>query len=298
MEKTYTKQTLVKAGFDITEVLTDLATHDNEDAAFLKAYLDSLTSEDGIFKKQTDALQAFSRTSQSIEDTTHNILDSITNSSRKIDSISSQFEELNKKMEEIQVKRREMDQRMKELEEFIKKIRGFVQNIQNISDQTNLLSFNASIEAAHAGSAGAGFRIIANEVKKLSEQTRTTSEDITHHIEDLSTRIGTVIKGNSQYDDFLTQIKELTQTSSKSLEDIKQDSQNNARDTESMYQSMKQNQENIVRSTKEVEEANIKQVQEIAARSTENSITTNDRLSFLLQMNKLFTYIQTHSIEE
>lgn len=298
MEKKYTKQELVKAGFDITEVLTELATRDNEGDAFLKEYLDSLTSEDGIFKKQTEALQDFSRTSKTIEDTTHGILDSINNSSRKIDGISDQFEELNKKMEEIQVQRREMDQKMKDLEEFIKKIKGFVQKIQDISDQTNLLSFNASIEAAHAGSAGAGFRIIANEVKKLSEQTRTTSEDITHHIEDLNRQIGTVIKGNSQYDEFLMQIRNLTQNSSKSLEAIKQDSLTNARDTESMYQNIKINQENILHSSKEAEEANIRQVQEIATRSTENSIITNDRLSFLLQMNKLFTYIQTHNIED
>ncbi|MCR5763885.1 MAG: hypothetical protein K6G00_10945 [Treponema sp.] len=298
MEQNYTKQTLVKAGFDIIKVLMDMAETENNGNSFLKKYLDSLTSENGIYKKQSEALQNFSKTSSKIEDTTHSILESIQNSSLRIDSISEQFEQLNSKMEEIQAKRHEMDQKMKELEEFIKKIRTFVQNIQNISDQTNLLSFNASIEAAHAGSAGAGFRIIANEVKKLSEQTRTTSDEITRHIEDLSSRIGTVIKGNSQYDDFLNQIKELTQTSSKSLEDIKQDSMNNARDTESMYQDICTNQENIMRSSQEAEEASISQVKEIAARSTENSITTNDRLSFLLQMNKLFTYIQTHTIEE
>ncbi len=295
MEHTYSKQQLVQAGLDLTDVLMSMAS-DESNNSFLRNYLASLTSENGIYKKQSDALQEFSDTGLKIEDTTHGIMNSMQDTASKIDVISTKFEELNAKMDSIQIKRREMDQKMQELEDFIKKIQGFVQNIQNISDQTNLLSFNASIEAAHAGSAGAGFRIIANEVKKLSEQTRSTSNDIKNHIEDLSSRISTVIKGNSEYDDFLQQIRAITGNTSESLEEIKRDSQENARGTESMYYDIKNNQENIVRSSKEVEEQNIKQVKDIAARETEASISSNDRLSFLLELNKLFNYMKNHEI--
>ena len=72
----------------------------------------------------------------------------------------------------------------------------------------------------------------------------------------------------------------------------------NADATESMYQDIKANQENIMRSSKEVEHSNIMQVNEIVRRETEASIMMNDRLSFLLQMNNLFDYIQNHKIEE
>ncbi|MBQ2206925.1 MAG: hypothetical protein II413_06930 [Treponema sp.] len=298
MEQTYSKQTLVQAGFDITKILMDMASRENDGNSFLRSYLDNLTSEDGIYKKQSEALQDFSDTSLRIRDTTQEILESIQKSSVKIDGIYSQLEELNRKMDEIQKKRHEMDREMNELEEFIKKIRGFVENIQNISDQTNLLSFNASIEAAHAGSAGAGFRIIANEVKKLSEQMRSTSLDIGQHIEELNRRVVTVVRSNAQYDEFLNQIRSLTKDSSSSLEEIKTDSMHNADATESMYQDIKANQENIMRSSKEVEHSNIMQVNEIVRRETEASIMMNDRLSFLLQMNNLFDYIQNHKIEE
>ena len=134
-------------------------------------------------------------------------------------------------------------------------------------------------------------------MKKLSEQTRSTSNSITSQIEDLNSRVETVVKGNAEYDDFLNQIRDITTRSGANLEEIKNGSLDNARSTEEMYQNMKANQENIIQSTREVKQANISQIKEIADHATKTSIITNDRLSFLLQMNNLFKYIQTHSMD-
>jgi len=60
---------------------------------------------------------------------------------------------------------------MLELGENSQKIGGIVDIIDEISDQTNLLSLNAAIEAAGAGEAGKRFSIVANEVKRLAERT-------------------------------------------------------------------------------------------------------------------------------
>ena len=75
-----------------------------------------------------------------------------------------------------------------------KSIYNIVGVIDAISEQTNLLALNASIEAAAAGEAGRGFAIVAEEVRKLADETNKATEDIRKLIDDLTMGIGETVE--------------------------------------------------------------------------------------------------------
>lgn len=78
---------------------------------------------------------------------------------------------------------------IKRLSSYMKEIEKVTKLISDISDSTNLISLNASIEAARAGEAGRGFTIVAQEVRKLADQSKLASVKINDIISQLTRKV-------------------------------------------------------------------------------------------------------------
>jgi methyl-accepting chemotaxis protein WspA len=93
-------------------------------------------------------------------------------------------------------------------------ITSVITTIAKVADQTNLLSVNATIEAEKAGEAGRGFRIVAQEIRRLADQTALATKDIERMVREMQ---GSVSSGTMEMDKFHNEvsarIKEVAQVS-------------------------------------------------------------------------------------
>ncbi len=79
--------------------------------------------------------------------------------------------------------------RMKDLSIQTEKMNTIIEMITGITDQTSLLSLNASIEAARAGDAGKGFAVVAGEISSLASQTKSATVNITELIQNINAEL-------------------------------------------------------------------------------------------------------------
>ena len=93
-------------------------------------------------------------------------------------------------METIYTHVNESDQIIQELNDHSGKITQIIAVISQIAEQTNLLALNAAIEAARAGEQGKGFAVVADEVRKLAEQSQTSAKQIKDLVQEIQRKTG------------------------------------------------------------------------------------------------------------
>lgn len=98
--------------------------------------------------------------------------------------------------------KKDLDIAIKEINA-VKKINILADTILEITNQTNLLALNAAIEAARAGEAGRGFSVVADEIRKLAEQSSQAITDIQEVVEIVNPSVDNLVKNCTQILNFI-----------------------------------------------------------------------------------------------
>ena len=131
---------------------------------------------------------------QQVADNTGIVSDSAENTASKANEGEGAIKKAVSQMKIIEEKTNDTAMVICELEEKSKQIGQIVDAISNISGQTNLLALNAAIEAARAGEAGRGFSVVAEEVRKLAEQSQDAAKQITGLINEVQMKTNSAVE--------------------------------------------------------------------------------------------------------
>ena len=157
-------QSVAGETMNMSSVMEEFSASLQEMSANITELSDSMEEMDESFTQMSEEAQDGKDYAQDSNNTAYDIMKRSEVQRREVEAMAEQVEaSMREKIEESKKAERILD---------------LTRDILEIADQTNLLALNASIEAAHAGDAGRGFAIVADEINKLSVMTSATASEI------------------------------------------------------------------------------------------------------------------------
>ncbi len=236
-----------------------------------------ISDSTSIMNVLSDEINSVGINMAAITATTATIIDLNTEAAQKIKTLDT-------KSNSVRMATTQIYDNVNGLSKSIKDIQKILTIMNGISEQTNLLALNAAIEAARAGEAGRGFAIVANEVKKLANQSKDFASNIDLIIKNIHENASsTVVQVNSASATVQDQLDALKETESK-LDTIFQAMEkvvSNIDMTGNSVQHIVNSKDKVLLSLQNVSavaQESAATTQEIAA-STEQQIATSEELS-------------------